>query len=447
MDYDADLVVIGSGPAGEKGAVQAAYFGKRVVLIERDPLPGGTAVHTGTLPSKSFRETARDLRRRGGATSAEARAALIAHKDAVRFGEVARIRDNLDRHRVEVVEGAAHLVGPHEVAVNGRSLTAARILVATGSRPHRPENIDFDDPAIDDSDSIICLDVLPERLAVIGGGVIGAEYACLFAELGVEVTLIESRPRLLPWLDWEISERLAIALGERGVDVRLGCQWSSATREGDCIVVRACHGEVAADRLFFAAGRTGASRGLGLEALGVEVDGRDYIRVDDAYRTAVPSVLAAGDVIGAPALASTSMEQGRVAVCRAFGFDYKRDVGSLIPTGIYTIPEVAAVGVTEGDARAQRLDIVVGRASYSQNARGRLLQDEQGGVKLIFERASRRLIGVHVIGEMASETVHLGHAVMALGGTVETLIDMVFNYPTLAESYKYAAYDALGCWD
>jgi NAD(P) transhydrogenase len=372
---------------------------------------------------------------------------LLSRKDAVRVHEVARIRWNLERHGVELVQGAARVVDPHTVEVGGRRIRGEVILVATGSEPFRPAHIPFDDPAVDDSDSILTIERLPRSLLVMGAGVIGCEYASMFAALGVEVTLVEPRGELLGFLDADMSEALRAALVAMGVDVRLNESAQAVRRDGERMVTTlASGGELASERLLFAAGRQGATAGLGLEELGVAIDRRRFVVVDDEFRTAVPSIRAAGDVIGFPALASTSMEQARVAVCRAFGFSYKNDVSDLLPYGIYTIPEVSAVGLSEEDARARGADVVVGRSPYRLNTRGQICGDQDGMVKLVFERASRRLVGAHLIGDRATELVHIGQAIIALGGTVETFIDVVFNHPTLAECYKYAAYDALGRW-
>jgi len=311
--------------------------------------------------------------------------------------------------------------------------------------PFQPAHIPFADPAIDDSDTILEIDRLPASLLVMGGGVIGCEYASMFAALGVAVTLVEPRGELLGFLDADMSEALRGALVAMGVDVRLGDAAVEVRRDGDRIATRlGSGGTVATERLLFAAGRQGATSGLGLEALGVEVDARRFVVVDDQFATAVPSIRAAGDVVGFPALASVSMEQARVAVCHAFGFAYKREVSDLLPYGIYTIPEVSAVGLSEEDASARGVEVVCGRSPYRLNTRGKICGDQDGMVKLVFERATRKLVGAHVIGERATELVHIGQAIVALGGTVDTLIEMVFNHPTLAECYKYAAYDALG---
>ena len=458
MAYDYDLIVLGAGPAGEKGAVQAAYFGKRVAIVEREAEPGGAAVHTGTLPSKTLRETALFLsgyrQRELYGLSVEVKSdlavpKLLSRKDAVRDLEVSRIKWNLERHGVATIPGAARLVDAHTVEVEGAAgtqrLTSEVILVATGSTPFQPPNIPFDDPDVDDSDTILQLDRLPRSMVVLGGGVIGCEYTTMFAALRVDVTLVEGRPRLLPFLDHEMGERLRGAMQGLGVDIKLDTTATSVRREeGKGIVVELSSGEaVTCDRLLVASGRSGRTRGLGLEAAGVELDKRGYVKVDGNYRTAQPSVYAAGDVNGFPALASTSMEQARVAVCHAFGFGYKRAVSGMIPYGVYTIPEVSCVGLSEEEAAEKHEEVVVGRAFYRDNARGKIVGDKDGVIKLVFDKASRKLVGCHCIGDRASELVHVGQATIALGGTVDTFIEMVFNYPTLAEMFKYAAYDAL----
>jgi NAD(P) transhydrogenase len=453
-----DLLVIGGGAAGEKGAAQAAYFGKRVAVVERRGEPGGATVHTGTLPSKSLREAAlflsgyrqRDLY---GVSVEVARdlgvSRLIHRKDAVRRLETERMRVNLERHHVEIVYGVARLVDASVVEVTDddggrRRLSAEAILIATGSHPYRPPGIPFDDPDVHDSDSILAIDRLPSSLAVLGGGVIGCEYASMFAALGVEVHLLERRTPLLGFLDAEIVERMAEGMAQLGVRFHLGDATERVERSGDGLLCDLTSGgELVAEKVLVTSGRVGNTAGLGLEAVGVVVDGRGRVVVDEGFRTSVPGVYAAGDVIGSPALASTSMEQARVAVCRAFGFTYKRAVSTLLPFGVYTIPEVSSVGLSAQEAVDRGIDAVVGRAAFADNARGAIIGDREGMTKLVFDRASRRLIGVQCVGERASELVHVGHAVLTLGGTVETFIEMVFNYPTLSETYKYAAYDAL----
>ncbi|HEX3594063.1 MAG TPA: Si-specific NAD(P)(+) transhydrogenase [Polyangiaceae bacterium] len=455
-----DLVVIGSGPAGEKAAAQAAYFGKTVAVVERAPEPGGAGVHTGTLPSKTLRETALYL---SGHSSRELYGVavkldrlatlehLMARKDVIAASESARIRGSLLRHGVSYVHGTARLEDANTVSVDdgdgGRRLHAAFVLIATGSRPFHPKDIDFADDHIHDSDEILDIHRLPEHLVVLGGGVIGCEYACMFAALGTRVTLVDARDKLLPFLDEELVSRLVQSIRTLGVELRLGVKWPKVAAQGDVVIVTLSDGgTLRSDQLLFTAGRVGNTENLGLEAAGVKLDQRGYIVVDEHYRTSVPSIIAAGDVIGFPALASVSMEQGRVAVCQAFGFGYKRAVSQTMPYGIYTIPEVSGVGATEDWCREQKRDFVVGRAFYSQNARGKIVGDTEGMTKIIVCAETRKLLGVHVVGENATELVHIGQAVLHLEGKVDLFIDMVFNFPTLAESYKYAAYDCLAAF-
>jgi NAD(P) transhydrogenase len=459
-NYDFDLIVLGAGPAGEKGAAQAAYFGKRVAIVERADEPGGAAVHTGTLPSKTLRETALFL---SGYRQSElygltvnvnrdlAVPKLLSRKNAVRELEVARIKWNLERHNVEQLKGMARFVDPHTIEIVAlgappRLVTSEVFLIATGSKPFQPANIAFEDEDIDDSDTVLQIDRLPVSMTIIGGGVIGCEYASMFAAMHVKVTLIEGRPRLLPFLDLEMGERLRSALASLGVELKMEAQVQSVARvKGRGIVCTLTSGqEIESEKLLAASGRSGRSEELELPKVGVATDKRGYVQVNHDYQTAQSNIYAAGDVIGFPALASTSMEQARVAVCHAFGFTYKRQVSSLLPFGIYTIPEVSCVGLSEEESREKKIDYVVGRAFYRDNARGKIIGDKDGVIKLVFDRPTRKLIGCHCIGDRASELVHIGQAVITLGGTVETFIEMVFNYPTLSEAFKYAAYDALG---
>jgi NAD(P) transhydrogenase len=453
-----DLVVIGSGPAGEKGAAQAAYFGKRVALVEEARVLGGACANTGTLPSKTLRESAlylSGLRQRdifGVALSVHSGSISVAdfmvQKDVVLRRERERIDRNLERHGIEVVRGRAHFVDAQTVEVDGRRLRGEKFLIATGSRPRRPPEIPFADPFVDDSDEILALDRIPDTLIVVGGGVIGCEYASIFAALGrTKVTLLEARERLLGFVDEELGDRLTAAFGRLGIEVMLNDAVASYARRADGtgvhVVLRS--GRVLeADRLLAAAGRTGNTDGIGLAEIGVALDERALIKVNPSFQTTVPHVYAAGDVIGFPSLASTSMEQGRVAMCHAFGLTYKTEMAPTFPYGLYTIPEMSMVGETETQARRRGRDVEVGRAYYKDNARGQIVNDPEGMVKLVFERDSRRLLGVHILGERATELVHTGQAVIAFGGTIDYFIQAVFNYPTLGEIYKYAAYDGLG---
>jgi len=455
---DFDLVVLGAGPAGEKGGAQAAYFGKRVAIVERESEPGGGAVHTGTLPSKTLRETAlflsgyrqRDLYGVTVHVSPDlAISKLIARKNAVRELETTRIRRNLDRHGIELVHGTGRFVDAHTVEVSGegapRELEAEVFLIATGSRPLRLPGVPYEDPDVHDSDTILWIDHVPESLTVLGGGVIGCEYASVFAALGVRVHLVERRSGLLPFLDLEMGDRLREAMAALGVVFHFGDGAEEVRRVGGrgLLCTLTSGGRLSSEKVLVTSGRIGNTEALDLAAAGVQTNERGHVLVDDDYRTTAPGVYAAGDVIGFPALASTSMEQARVAVCHAFGFAYKRQVSSLLPYGVYTIPEVSCVGLGEQEAQGRGIDVVVGRALFRENARGQILGDLEGMIKLVFDRATRELIGCHCIGERASEIVHVGQAVITLGGKVETFIEMVFNHPTLGESYKYAAYDAL----
>jgi len=452
-----DLVVIGAGPAGEKAAAQAAYFNKRVAVIEREPEPGGAAVHTGTLPSKTLRETAlylsghRARKLYGVAVELDASATvprLMSRKNAIAAAEARSFRQNFERHQVSYFQGRGQLVDEHTVQITSadvdRRIHGDFILIATGSKPHRPPDIDFADDFIHDSDEVLHINSLPASLAILGGGVIGCEYASMFAALGVAVTLVDARDEILPFLDLEIVARLKAAMVGSGITLLQGQRWTSVKRSPGGVETLLTDGsKLVTEQLLFAAGRTGCTQGLGLSSVGLEPDSRGYLPVDAQFRTKVPHILGAGDVIGFPALASVSMEQGRVAVCHAFGFSYKQAVAEIMPYGIYTIPEVSSYGETEETCREKGIPYVAGRALYENNARGKITGDLDGITKLIVDRRTRKIIGVHVIGERASELVHIGQTAIHLGGTIDLFIEMVFNYPTLADSYKYAAYDCL----
>jgi NAD(P) transhydrogenase len=458
-----DLVVIGSGPAGEKGAAQAAYFGKKVALVEKQPELGGACANTGTLPSKTLRESALFL---SGLLQREIfgieRAVhtmdglsidtFMVQKDHVVRRERERIGRNIDRHKIDLVQGLGTIIDPHTVRVSYEGqpivdLHADFILVATGSSPYRPKEIPFEDPYVDDSDEILRLEDIPRKLIVVGGGVIGSEYASIFAALGTtKVTLIDRTDRLLGFLDEELGDRLTDAFRRLGIEVILQDSVVKFEKPGETGVrVTLKSGRVMdADRLLAAAGRSGNTRNLGLAEVGVKLDERGRIIVNESFQTSVPHIYAAGDVIGFPSLASTSMEQGRVAMCHAFQLAYKTRMAEAFPYGLYTIPEVSMVGETEEGARKKGIDVEVGRAFYKDNARGQIINDMDGLIKLVFEAPTRKLIGVHILGERATELVHVGQAVIAFGGTIDYFIQTVFNYPTLSDAYKYAAYDGLG---
>lgn len=449
-----DLIIIGCGPAGEKAGAQAAYFGKRVAVIERATNPGGSCINTGTVPSKTLRESAlyfSGLGQRGlYGIDYSLKENLTVHDFMHHEREVVemerqRILKNLALHKIEYVQGQAAFVDAHTVAVGTRQLKGEVILIATGSKPHRPAEIAFDDVHTFDSDTFLQMDRIPKSLAVVGGGVIGCEYASIFMALGVQVTLVDGRDKLLPFLDTEISERLRDRLKELGMNFWFNERPVKVENSASGAKLTMKSGKILeTEAALFAAGRRAAVDGLALEKAGLAINDRGYIAVDENYRTAVPSIYAAGDVIGFPALASTSMEQGRVAVCHAFGFQYKQRVASMLPMGIYTIPEISAAGETEDSCKEKKIEYCVGRARYANNARGHITGDTAGLLKLIFSPADKKLLGLSIIGESATELVHIGMMVLDNGLTINEFIDQVFNYPTLSEMYKYAAYDGLG---
>jgi NAD(P) transhydrogenase len=454
-----DLVVIGSGPAGEKGAAQAAYFGKRVCIVERAPKPGGAAVNTGTIPSKTLRETAlyfSGLRQRGlyGVEYTVKHDITIADfmfRERVVVETLwDLIEENFDRHHIVKMQGSAHFIDSHTVEVlrfkqEPRRISADIFLVATGSGPMRPHVVPFDDMVVVDSDTILRLPAIPRTMIVVGGGVIGCEYACIFAALGVRVTIINAKDRLLAQLDAEVSEALRTQMTRRlGIAVHANTEVGDITVEDNVAQVSLSDGTVLySDCVLYSTGRVGCTNDLGLDAIGVNTNSRGYVLVDDQFRTSIPHVYAAGDVIGFPALASTSMEQARVAMCNAFELKYKKRVSPVLPYGVYTIPEISMVGETEESARAKGLDYEIGKSSFRLNPRGQIIGDTEGFIKLIFRPEDQKLLGVSIIGENASELIHTGMAVMMYGGTIDFFIQSVFNYPSLSDAYKYAAYDGL----
>ncbi len=459
MSVHYDLICIGCGPAGEKAATQAAYYGKRVAVVEKAPRPGGAMVNTGTLPSKALRETALlcsafrhrplpgveiNLDRQLSVPRFMSRTHLLEQQ------EHDRIERSVDHHGLEVFRGTARLAGPNEVTIDAadgssRTLESEHILIATGSSPLRPEHIPFEHPCVVDADGVLELDRMPASMAIVGGGVIGCEYACIFAEIGVEVTLINPKAEILPFIDVECRDHLTLAMQKAGVTFLLNDTVKTVTPLGDdrVRVELTKRAPIETNVMLWAAGRKSNSDNLGLEDVGVEMGERGLIVVDHDYRTSVSSIFAAGDVIGFPALASTSMEQGRIAACRMFGIDFKHDLTATMPLGLYTIPAVSSVGLTEAEAREAGHAVVCGRAHYQRNARGRMLGDEQGIVKCVFDRERRELLGVTIVGEQATELIHLAQAVIHAKAGIDYFIDTCFNYPSLSELYKYAAYDAL----
>ena len=451
-----DLIVIGSGPAGEKGAAQAAWFGKRVALIEREPVLGGACVNTGTVPSKTLRESALHLsgfrqREFSDAVHVELHRNIsirdfMHRKDLVVEREWKRIDENLRHHKVERFQGTARFLSAHEVLVGEEILRGEIILIATGSSPHRPSNVPFDGDLVLDSDNILGIEEIPKTMAVVGAGVIGCEYASIFAALGVEVHLIDGRTSLLPHIDRECVRVLLSEMQMRlDVILHLGCDVDTIEKRNGRVALTLKDGSsLECDKVLYAAGRSSNTAELDLEAAGVKGGNRGLVIVNERYQTNVPNIYAAGDVIGFPALASTSMEQARVAMVHAFDLKYKTEVASILPYGIYTIPELATVGMTEDQCRTAGIQSEVGRAFYRNNARGQIIGDTKGLIKLVFDSESLRLAGVHIVGENATELLHIGMIVMQFEGTINAFIDCVFNFPTLSEAYKYAAYDGLG---
>jgi NAD(P) transhydrogenase len=459
MSEHFDLVVVGAGPAGEKGAAQAAYFGKKVCLIERAPKPGGAAVNTGTIPSNTLRESALLLSglRRKGLYGVEFHvqpdlsvADFMQRERQVIETRWRDIEENLARHHVTTVQGTARFTSPQalEVTRHGlapRSITGDIFLLAPGAHPWRPSHVPFDGRIVVDSTDIPTMPGIPSRLIIVGGGTIGCTYACIFASLGAQVTILSPRERLLAQFEYEVGDALREEFTRRlGIQVHLGADVTRIDAQSELAYVTVADGTtLVADCVLFAAGREGATHGLGLENAGVATTDRGFIVVDEKYRTSTTHIYAAGDVIGYPGRASTSMEQARVAMCHAFGLRYKQAVSSIIPFGVWTIPEVASVGLSEQEAHARGLLIETGKAGLQHNSRGQILGETTGFVKLVFALEDKQLLGATIVGEGACEIIHIASAVLAHGGSLDYFIQAVFSYPSLAEAYKYAAYDGL----
>lgn len=453
-----DLVVIGSGPAGQKGAISAAKLRKRAAVIDRTLMIGGVSVHTGTIPSKTVREAIFQLTgfavkafygtnyRGNGDISVQD---LSSRVNTIIGRETEVIRAQLRRNGIAIYQGTAQFVDPHTIEVQGEgekiTLHSDNILIACGTRPAHSPDIPFDDKRIVDTDHLSGMGRVPKEFIVVGAGVVGLEYTSFLAALGSEVTLIDQRPVILDFVDHEIVEALAYHLRQMGTTFRLG---EKVTRVGidlerDRVFAELASGKkVQADGLLYAVGRQANGDQLQLEAAGLQPDPRGRLKVNNFFQTDVPHIYAAGDVIGFPALASTSMEQGRLAGCHMFGAPFEH-MPELFPYGIYTIPEISMVGQTEEKLTADKVPYEVGIARYSELAKSMMLGDESGMLKLLLDRNTRKLLGVHVIGQRATEIIHIGQAVLSYGGSVEYFRDTVFNYPTLAEAYKVAALDGL----
>ena len=457
--FDYDLVCIGSGPAGQRAAVQAAKLGRRVALIERRGTLGGMCVDSGTIPSKTFREAVMWLAASSAAASAASTthtpqrrptsAELLARVDEVRSREASIISKQLTRNGVDVFCGEASFIDPHRVRIasagQARDISSATILIATGTAAVPPAGIAPDGESIMTSDDIGSMQRLPRSLAVVGAGVIGIEYASMFAALGIDVTVVDRRDRPLEFIDAEIVDELLHQMRKQNVHFRFG---EAVDRleisEGPprrAVLLLESGKRIVADMALFSVGRVGATGTLGLENVGLTADDRGRVKVDDQFRTIVPNIFAAGDVIGYPSLAATSSEQGRLAACHALGVPAAA-MAPHFPIGIYAVPEISMVGATEHELTKAKVPYEVGIARYREIARGQILGDDSGFFKMLFHRDDRRLLGVHIIGTGATELIHIGQAVLALGGGLDYFLSTVFNYPTLAECYKVAALNA-----
>ncbi len=452
-----DLLVIGTGPAGQKAAVQAAKLGKKVGIVERREVVGGVCINTGTIPSKSLREAVLYL---SGFRQRNLYGAGYRLKDTITIedlifrathvvtNEIRIVQDQMRRNSIDVIYGTASFVDPHRLRVHQTSgvveHTAHFFVVAVGTEPARPPEIPFDNDSIIDTDGLLTLKRLPPSIVIVGGGVIGTEYASILATLGVPVTLIDKRPRLLEFVDAEIIDTLQRQMNEIGVALYHEEEVVSIRKDsnGRIAVTLQQAKPIETTTLMYAIGRVGATRGLNLERVGLLPDSRGRLAVNEHFQTAIPHIYAAGDIIGFPALASTSMQQGRHAACHAFGQPDRTDT-ALLPYGIYSIPEISMVGRTQEDLANADIPFGIGVARYREIARGQIIGDETGMLKLLFHRHTRELLGVHIIGEGATELIHVGQAVIAYRGKIDYFIDTVFNYPTLAECYKVAALDGI----
>lgn len=451
-----DLVVIGSGPAGQKAALNAAKLGKSVAVVERTDSIGGVCIHTGTVPSKAIREAVlhltglheRSLYGAGYAVKHDIHMSdLLYRADHVVRTEVDVIRSQMSRNGIAMLFGSASFVDPNTLRVaRGEqvlNVRAKNVLVAVGTMPARPREVPFTPGKVIDSNDLLLLSELPRSMIIVGGGVIGTEYACMLAAVGVRITLIESRPRLLEFVDDELAENLQFRLRDMGMRLRLGESVAAIEVVDNHVqATLASSKKVWADSLMYAIGRQGATEALNLPAAGLTADNRGRLKVNEFFQTSVPHIYAAGDVIGFPALAATSMEQGRLASCHMF-HHIANSTSALFPYGIYTIPEISMVGQSEQQLTQQNIPYEVGLARYREIARGQLIADPNGLLKLLFHAESHRLLGVHAIGTGATELVHIGQTVMAAGMAIDYFVDSVFNYPTLAECYKVAALDGL----
>jgi NAD(P) transhydrogenase len=453
-----DLIIIGSGPAGQRAAIYATKLGKRVAVVERMHSVGGVSVNTGTIPSKTMREAVLHL---SGYNYRSIYGMNYRVKEKITMADLAfRVQHvikteidvteaQLSRNGIDVLSGVASFEDPTHVKVTNEATAttyeAKNLIIATGTKPANSAKVPINGRNIVNSDQVLDLPNLPKTLLVVGGGVIGVEYTCMFATLGVRVILVEKRPKLLEFADQEIVEALSYHLRDSRVTMRLAEEVESVEElpEGGVVANLESKKRISGDALLYAVGRSGNVDELNLAAAGIEADSRGRIPVDKDFRTKTPHIFAVGDVIGFPSLASVSMEQGRIAVARAFDNPHLLSNPSYYPYGIYTIPEISFIGKTEEQLTDEDVPYEVGVAFYREIARGQIRGDTTGRLKIVFHRESKHILGVHIIGEGASELLHIGQAVMSLGGTVDYFIDTVFNYPTLAECYKAAAFNGI----
>ncbi len=455
-EYEYDLLVLGCGPAGQRAAVQASKLRKKVGIVDKREVVGGVCVHTGTIPSKSFKEAVvflsgyrqRNIYGAGYRVKSEIEMSDLTFRcNRIMQIEIDVIKAQLTRNHIDVLPGTAKFIDAHTVEITSSQgtirKTADKFCIAVGAKPHRPSNVEFNGTSIFDSDNILNLKDMPRSMVVVGGGVIGTEYGSMFAALGVHVTIVDARGRLLGFVDEEIIECFQYHMRAMGVTLRLGEEVKSCkSREDGQVITELKSGKVIiSECVLFSAGRQSCTDDLGLESIGVELGERGKINVNKDFQTNLPYIYAAGDVIGFPALASTSAAQGRLVSAHAFGIKDSINESAPLPYGIYSIPEISYVGFSERELTEKQIPYETGIARYREIARGHIIGDENGMLKLLFHRETLDLLGVHVIGESATELVHIGQAVMALKGGLIYLRDTVFNYPTLAECYKVAALD------
>jgi len=454
-----DLIVIGTGPGGEKAAVKAAYFGFKVAIVEKEKVFGGAQVVTGTIPSKTLKETAlflsgkyekglfgvdRDLKHEASVED------FMFRKNYVSDYAAKEIKKNLVRHGVDIYLGEASFEDAHTIHIkdeSGSKIYGKYIIIATGSYPYQPKNIPFDGNRIHDSDTILQITRFPSSICIVGAGVIGCEYATIFGTMGTKVYLINDKEKILPFIDKEVSTHLVENMQNEDIEILFNTSIESIKApqtDKDLIEIKINNGKtINVDMFLFAAGRSGNTKALQLDKIGVVQGKRETIVVDKQYRTNIDNIYAVGDVIGFPALASTSMDQGRAAVAHIFQTKDLENLPQFFPYGIYTIPEVSMVGMTEEDAKANNIDYLIGKARYADMARGQIMGAKSGFLKLVFRKEDLKIIGVHIIGNIASEMIHFGLELVESGQNLYSVIGKVFNFPTLHELYKYAAYDGL----